>query len=272
MQTENNLKIVVEDLFQQLQEDNVIYAELRFAPLLHVNRGLSAKHVVEIVADAVRTNIEKTSVDARIILCALRHFEEKQSLKTVELVKKYRESTPVVAFDLAADEAGFPIDNHVKAFQYAQMHDIPRTAHAGEAKGAKSVWETLEHFKPTRLGHGVRSIEDSNLIEHLVKQNIHLEICPTCNIQTDIYDQYVDHPVDFLLRQGVSVGINTDARTLVNVMLSEEYAKLVRYFGWGIEELKKCNLNAIEHAFLDETQKKSISKIISKSYNVKISQ
>jgi len=267
MQTEWQLRVVVDDLFQQLKDDNVIYAEIRFAPLLHVENNLSDEQVVEIVADAVNLNIEKTGIKAGIILCALRHFEENQSLKTAELAKKYMDKSPVVGIDLAADEAGYPIDNHIKAFQYAQKHDIPRTAHAGEAKGPESVRETLNHFNPSRIGHGVRSTEDQKLVDYLLKENIHLEVCPSCNIQTDIYDQYADHPIDDLIKQEVSVGINTDARTLVNITLSEEYIKLVQIFGWDREELKQCNLNAIQSAFTDETQKESLTQEIIGSYS-----
>ena len=97
---------------------------------------------------------------AGIILCTLRHYSKAQSMQTVQLVDKYIQTTAVAGFDIAADEAGFSIDAHKKAFEYAIEKNIPRTAHAGEAKGADSVWETLEFFKPQRIGHGVRSIED----------------------------------------------------------------------------------------------------------------
>jgi adenosine deaminase len=90
-------------------------------------------------------------------------------------------------------------------------------------KGPIIVWDTLQHFRPSRLGHGVRSIEDPELVEHLRQTQIHLEMCPSCNVQTDIYETYADHPIDRFYRAGLSVGVNTDARTLVNVTLSQEY-------------------------------------------------
>lgn len=92
----------------------------------------------------------------------------------------------------------FPIDAHLKAFNYARDHDIHITAHAGEAKGAESVWETLNHFKPQRIGHGVRSIEDNKLVDHLIEKDIHLEVCPTSNIKTDAFNECSDHSVDLL--------------------------------------------------------------------------
>jgi adenosine deaminase len=147
MQTKEQLRLVTLDLFEQLKADNVIYAEIRFAPLLHIEKGLTPPEVVSTVNDAVTEGIEKTGVAAGIILCTLRHYSESQSMGTVKLVEQFK-GTNVVGFDIAADEAGFPIDNHIAAFTYAKAHGINCTAHAGEARGADSVWETLKHFIP----------------------------------------------------------------------------------------------------------------------------
>lgn len=267
MQTGEQLRKVVKGLFVQLKRENVIYAEIRFAPLLHLNKGLSAEDVVEIVTDSVKENSHSTGVKCGIILCTLRHYDEAKSLQTIKLVERYIKNTEIVGFDIAGDEAGFPIDSHKKAFEYAIKRDIPRTAHAGEASGAESVWETLEHFKPQRIGHGVRSIEDEKLIEFLAKSEIHLEICPSCNIQTDIYKEYSDHPIDFLFKSGVSLGINTDGRSLINVTLTDEYKKLTTTFGWEAEHFYKCNVNALSHAFISNSEKEKLGQILRSNYN-----
>jgi len=268
MQTEYELKAVVQDLFDQLKKDNVILAEIRFAPLLHCEKGLAAESVVEIVANHTKLCSGKFGIEAGLILCTLRHFNESQSLKTVKLVQKYFSNSPVIGFDLAADEAGYPIDAHSSAFQYATDQDIPRTVHAGEAKGAANVWESLEHFKPLRIGHGVRCVEDPKLIDELLNKNIHLEICPTCNIQTDVFKAFKDHPVDYLYSRGVSLSINTDARTLTNITLTEEYQKLIKTFGWDLETLKQCNLNAIEHSFIKYADKTNLRNRIELAYEI----
>ncbi len=267
MQTEKNLRFVVKDLFDQLQKENVIYAEIRFAPLLHLANGLKPEEVVEIVADESTECTNETGIKAGIILCTLRHFSEKESLQTVKLVKQFIDNSSVAGFDIAADEGGYTIDANKEAFLYAIKHDLPRTAHAGEAKGPESIWETINNFKPARIGHGVRSIEDPALVEFLKANDIHLEICPTCNIQTNIFNEYKNHPINFLYNSGVSVGINTDGRTLANVSLSEEYKNLISTFNWGAEHLMKCNLNAISKAFLSESGKKYLSKKIVVGYS-----
>jgi adenosine deaminase len=265
MQTEKSLRLVTEDLFKQLQQDNVIYGEIRFAPLLHLEKGLSAEKVVSIVEESMSGAVKKTGVEARLILCTLRHFTEEQSMTTAKLVEDFQ-GTLVTAMDLAADEAGFPVDAHIKAFQYLNNHSLPCTAHAGEAKGPGSIRETLEHFKTSRIGHGVRSIEEPRLMEELKKKNIHLEVCPSCNVQIDIYDSYENHPIDALYHAGVSVGINTDSRTITNITLSDEYERLHQVFGWGKEDFLKCNRSALNAAFLTNCKKKQLEEKLLEGY------
>lgn len=265
MQTPAQLRLATYDLFQQLKEDNVIYAEIRFAPLLHTSGGLTPDQVVEIVNEAVGESIKKQGIHAGIILCTLRRHSEAQSLKTVELVKKYSKSH-VVGFDIAGNEAGFPISNHVKAFQFANSNNIKCTAHAGEAEGPESVRETLGKLKPVRIGHGVRSAEDDALVSFIKKNKIHLEICPTSNIQVNVYDKIENHTVNDFFNSGVSMSINTDTRTISNVTLTTEYHLLHQVFNWSEPHFKKCNLEAIEHSFASDKIKESIKLQIEESY------
>ena len=263
MQTEPQLKAVTRDLFSQLQADGIIYAELRFAPLQHLDEGLKAVEVVEIVDQEMRAAILETGIEARMILCTLRHFNEQQSMDTVQLVEQFQ-GTTVAGFDIAADEAGFPLDEHLKAFKFAKAHQLGITAHAGEACGANSVWETIKELQPSRIGHGVRSIEDPELITWLRHHDIHLEICPTSNIQTHVFEAIEDHPIDKFYEAGVSCGINTDGRAISAVALSDEYRKLHQVFGWGKEQFRQCNLNAIKAAFIPDHLKHQLrDKILS---------
>jgi adenosine deaminase len=263
MQTESALRLVVEDLFEQLQADHVVYAEIRFAPLLHLLHGLTAEKVVEVVERATVECARATGIEARLILCTLRHFTQEESLQTARLVDQFRD-TGVVALDLAGDEAGFPIDAHVAAYRFAMDRGLFRTAHAGEASGAASVWETLRAFEPSRIGHGVRSVEDPALINHLCEASIHLEVCPTSNVQTCVCYEYKDHPVELLRSAGISLGINTDAR---NITLREEYRKLADYFGWSSRQFLECNLHAINSAFTTETVKTRIRSQLRSAYD-----
>jgi len=266
MQSEESLRLVVGDLFDQLARDHVLYAEIRFAPLLHIQSGLTPEEVVDIVDNATAQASQASGIEARLILCTLRHFSQEQSLQIVRLVERFR-GRQVVALDMAGDEAGFPITPHIPAFQYALAHSIPCTAHAGEARGPESVWQTLEVFRPARLGHGVRSGEDPELLAHLRQQRIHLEVCPTANVQINIYPTYGDHPIDRLYRSGLSVGVNTDGRTLSNVTLNQEYERLRRAFGWGNEDFLACNLDALDAAFIPGSVKQRLTARLIEAYN-----
>lgn len=249
LQSREALALAVADVFSQLQQDGVIYAEIRFAPLLHTEQGLTPEAVVAAVDRATEQAIRATGIEARLILCTLRHFPEAQSLQTAQLVAAFRGSR-IVALDIAADEAGFSLEAHVAAYRFAAEHDLPRTAHAGEALGAESVRETLAKLRPSRLGHGVRSIEDPALLQQLIAQHIHLEVCPSSNVQTGVCATYADHPVDRLFRAGVSLGINTDTRAITRITLNQEYQHLHKVFGWDLSHFRQCNLNALDAAFL----------------------
>jgi adenosine deaminase len=260
MQTEDSLRLVVEDLFRQLIEDGVIYAEIRFAPLLHTERGLSAERVVEGVERAVERLIPETGMQASVILCTLRHFTEAQSLQTAKLVEQFRGSR-VVALDIAGDEAGFPLDAHIAAYRYAREHGLSRTAHAGEACGPQSVWETLRLLEPQRIGHGTRSIEDPNLVEHLKRERIHLELCPTSNVQIlPSIGSMEAHPVDRLYRAGVSLNINSDSRMLTPTTLTNEYESLQRTFNWSPQDFLRANLMGLDAAFASDQTKLQLRK------------
>lgn len=266
MQSADALEAVTVDLFEQLQADNVIYAELRFAPLLHLQGGLTPEQVVAAVDRTADRMIAKTGIEARLILCTLRHFTAEESMETVKLVHAFR-GTTVVALDIAGDEAGFPLDPHIGAYQYAREHDLFCTAHAGEGSGPESVWETLRLLSPARIGHGTRSAEDPELVAHLRRQQTHLELCPTSNVQIlpSIQD-WSQHPVDNLYRDGVSLNINTDARMLVPTTLTKEYEGMNSVFGWGAEEFLRTNLMGVDAAFCNEATKRILRKALIAGY------
>jgi adenosine deaminase len=258
MQTEASLRLVTEDVFRQLVEDGVIYAEFRFAPLLHTERGLSAERVVEVVERAIEGLIRDTGMQAGLILCTLRHFTESQSLETAGLVEKFHGSR-VFALDLAGDEAGFPLDAHIGAYRCAREHGLSRTAHAGEGLGPESVWETLRLLDPQRIGHGTRSIEDPALVEHLRREHIHLELCPTANVQIiPSIASMEEHPIDRLYRAGVSLNVNSDSRMLTPTTLTADYESLQGIFKWTSQDFLRANLMGLEAAFADEEVKQML--------------
>ena len=264
MQTKEELEIIVEDIFDQFKDDNVIYAEVRFAPLLHLNKGLLPMEVVEIISKKTKEKSNASGIEVNLILCTLRHYSEKQSLETINLIKDF-EGENVVGFDIAADEAGFPLDNHTKAFELANESNIFCTAHAGEALGAHSVSETLEKLKPSRIGHGVRSIEDKSLLKKLKANNIHLELCLTSILVIPL-----TYLLTYLLVSKRSLSLPSKPFfffALSNTNLNNEYGILGTHFNWFKSHFLKVNINSMEASFANSNIKTKIISNLKSSYN-----
>jgi adenosine deaminase len=266
MQTPAQLQAVTDDLFRQLAAEHVIYAEIRFAPLEHLRQGLSPQAVVRTVEEAARRASAHYGIPARLILCTLRHYTAAQSLATAQLVVDFQGSL-VAALDIAADEAAYALDTHRTAFELVHQAGVPATAHAGEAKGADSVWESLRQLGVHRIGHGVRSIEDPELMVYLREQGVHLEVCPTSNIQTNVFPTLSEHAVDALYQAGISLSINTDGRALSHTTLSQEYGLLAQTFSWKLAHFQRCNLAAVEHAFAPTALKVKLNEQIRAAYS-----
>lgn len=259
LQTRRALRIAVRDVFAQMAADGVAYAELRFAPLLHVEEGLSPDEVVDCVADETVRQIAATGVDATLILCTLRHFTGEQSMETARLVTRHATAGPVAALDLAGDEAGHPLRPHLPAFAHVREAGLGITVHAGEAGGPENVREAIDATGTRRIGHGVRSVEDASLVERLRDERVLLEICPASNVQTRAVPGLAEHPVDRLYRAGVPVGISTDARAVTDVTLTQEYTSLRDAFGWTPADLARTNRDALAASFAPEPVRRRVA-------------
>ena len=254
LQTAPALAIAMDELLRALATDGVIYAEIRFAPHTHQRGGLSLDQVMEAVAEGLAAGEAATGIKAGLLLCALRDYAPDENLKVIELAHRWRDRG-VVGVDLAGDEAGHPAAANRRVFDRAHELALPVTAHAGEAAGPDSLREVMALLAPTRIGHGVRAIESEDLLAEIKARNLHLEVCPSSNVQVGVYADYASHPVDRMSRRGLSLSINTDARTVAPLTLSLEYRRLSAAFGWQTGEFLAHNLEALRHAFLPEEAK-----------------
>lgn len=254
LQTKENLERVAYELALDLKKDNVIYAEIRFAPLKHIKEGLTLDSVVDSVLDG----LSKVNIKTNLILCMMRNDTYSDNLKVIELASKYL-NKGVGGIDLAGAEALYKTSSFKKLFVMAKKYNIPFTIHSGEADGYDSILAAI-NFGATRIGHGIRAIEYDDLINLIIDNNILLEVCPTSNVQTNAVDKYTDHPIKKLIDKGVNVSINTDNRTVSNISLNLEYKKLHESFGFTKELFIKTNLNAIEHAFVSLDERAKLKK------------
>ena len=254
LQTKENLERVAFELAEDLKAENVIYAEIRFAPMKHLLKGLMPEEVVE----SVLNGLKKVSIKSNLILCLMRGDSIENNSKVIDLAIKYL-NKGVVAVDLAGAEGIYPTGEYEELFNKAKLNNVPFTIHAGEADGPESIKKALS-FGAKRIGHGIRCIEDEDLISEIKEKNILLEICPTSNVQTNAVASYDKHPIYQLYKKGVCVCINTDNRTVSNISLTEEYQSLLNNFPLTIDDIKQMNIKAINNAFIDNEEKKEILK------------
>ena len=217
LQTKEALETASYNLLEELKTQGVIYAEIRFAPQFHTSKGLSQEQVVKAVIDGMR----KSELNANLILCCMRgENNHDENIETVSVAKKFLKKG-VAAIDLAGAEGLFPTSDYKDVFELASELGIPFTIHAGEAAGFTSV-ETAVEYGAVRIGHGVRSVESEDLLKKLSDKGIALELCPTSNLNTNIYRDISEYPIRKLMDAGITVTVNTDNMTVSNTNIKKE--------------------------------------------------
>jgi adenosine deaminase len=256
MQHRDALARVAAECAQDLAHDGVVYAEVRFAPELHLEAGLTLDEVVEAVLDGFRAGTSGTDLTIYVICSAMRTAA--RSLEIAELAVRHRDEG-VVGFDIAGAEAGHPPTRHLDAFQYVARENFHATIHAGEAFGLPSIWEALQFCGAERLGHGVRIVDDitgapgderlGRLAQYVRDRRIPLELCPTSNVNTGVVASLDQHPIALLRRLRFRVTVNTDNRLMSDTSMTGEFARLVETFGYTWDDVQWLTVNAMKSAF-----------------------
>ena len=256
LQSEKSLEKCAYNICRELLEEGFIYAEIRFAPQLHLQKGLTQKQVVE----AVLRGVKNSGFKANVILCAMRSGEDNSSenLETVSLVKEFL-NKGVCALDLAGAEALFSNEKYSYLFEKAREYNVPFTIHSGEALGAESVEKALE-FGAKRIGHGVRSIESEKTLKILREKQIPLELCPTSNLNTNIFKDYGDFPLEKLIDSGITVTVNSDNMTVSKTNARKEMQHLIESHNLSKEQVKTLLLNSVNASFLSKEEKEELKK------------
>ncbi|MGW0787150.1 adenosine deaminase [Streptomyces sp. NPDC002911] len=263
MQTREALVRVAAECAEDLAEDGVVYAEVRYAPEQHLTAGLSLEEVVEAVNDGFREGERRARVNGHRIrvgalLTAMRHAA--RALEIAELANRYRD-LGVVGFDIAGAEAGYPPTRHLDAFEFLKRENNHFTIHAGEAFGLPSIWQALQWCGADRLGHGVRIIDDIEIAEdgavtlgrlasYVRDKRIPLELCPTSNLQTGAAASYAEHPIGLLRRLHFRATVNTDNRLMSGTSMSQEFERLTETFGYTLDDMQWFTVNAMKSAFI----------------------
>lgn len=255
LQTRDAVKYSVCQLVKEQEEQGVIYSEIRFAPQLHMKNGLSQQDIVEAACEGLEESRRywKSYSCHNLILCCMRSDDNKNAnMETIRLAALYAErQRGVVAADLAGAEGLYATDAFTDVFRDAVQRGIPFTIHAGEAAGADSI-ECALHFQAKRIGHGVRCTEDSLVLQELADGQIALELCPTSNLNTRIYESIEQYPIQQLMNKGLRVTVNTDNMTVSGTTEAKELALVADTFDMERKDVKQLIMNSIEAAFATE--------------------
>ncbi len=249
MQDADALERIAYELALDHHAENVRHVEVRWCPLLNREGGLALDEALLAPIRGLRRAADETGVSWGVIVCALRHLEARASVELAELAVAHRDEG-VVAFDLAAGEAGHPAAHHAEAFTVAARGDLSRTVHAGEAWGTDSIRQALIEGRAHRIGHGTRLHEDPGLERYVRDHRICLEVCLTSNVQTRVAASIAAHPVRRYYDLGIPVSLATDNRLVSGTTLTREYELAHRHLGFTPSELATVTRTGFEHAFL----------------------
>lgn len=279
MQSKEAIIRVSRECAIDLARDGVVYAEVRGAPELFTEQGLTLDQVVEVTLEGYKQGMaeaarEGNKIRVESLLCGMRQNDRSQEVAAA--VVKYR-NKGVVGFDIAGPEDGFPPTNHLETFEYLRKENAHFTIHAGEAYGLPSIWEAIQICGAERLGHGVRIIDDIDfsgdkpklgpLASYVRDRRIPLELCPTSNLQTGAAKTYSEHPIGILAKLRFRVTLNTDNRLMSRTSMSNEMSECVKSFGWKFADLQRVTVNALKSSFIPfEERLEIIEKVVKPAY------
>jgi len=275
MQTKSALERAAYEFLEDMMRDGVVYAEVRFAPFLHLNRGLTPDEVVNSVIKGLKRGEKDFGVQWGLLICALRNLND--SLESAELAIRWRDAG-VVGFDLAGGESGFPPKKHIDAFHAIQRANFHITIHAGEAFGLGSIWQALQYCGAHRLGHATRLRDDieiredgsphlGTLAQYVLDRRVPLEMCLSSNLHTGACADLMDHPFELFFRNGFRVCLNTDDRLMSDTSMTKETEIATGLFDLSLADIEKLNMNAIKSAFAPFDKRQAIiSNVIGPGY------
>ena len=266
LQTEQTLALAVYYLLKRLSEQGLCYAEIRFAPQLHVAHGLTQEQVVAAAVAGLQRGISEFGMPAQLILCCMRgDRNQSANFETVAIAKQFL-GNGVCAVDLAGNEANYPTADFVSIFAIAREQKIPIIIHAGEAAGPESIRQALA-LGAQRIGHGIHAAKDIALLEQLNQQQIPLELCFTSNLQTKAAVSAHSFPLHQFLAHGISITVNTDNMTVSATCLHREYTLLQEQFGLSVETLQAIACNAASAAFISAAQVETLKRKIAQQFS-----
>lgn len=265
LQTEETLEMSVCGLVKRLARQGLCYAEIRFAPQFHTERGLSQREVTQAAVNGLRKGIKESGMLSRLILCCMRGGDnDTANRETVRAAGEFL-GKGVCAVDLAGNEAAYPTSDFEELFLEVRHRGIPMILHAGEAAGAESIRSALD-FGAARIGHGIHAIDDPALMEELAERKVVLELCFSSNLQTKAAASPETYPLVLFHERGLCTTVNTDNMTVSDTTLQKEYQLLQKYFSLDETTLETMALNAAEGAFVSDKEREILKSKINRDF------
>ena len=251
---------VAADLFRQLAEQRCVYVEVIMTPSICTRFGLPAVEVIEALLEQA-AGASRSGLQVRWIFDTVRQWGPDHSWQTLEWALQYRQRG-VVAISIGGDESSQPASLFREIFESAEKQGLHRTAHAGEICGARSVWLAIEELRAERIGHGVRALEDSQLVEYLARAGIALDVSITSNLKTGAVDRERQHPIEEIARRGLPFTLNSDDPGLFQTTLLREWEVAAGILGWSAERFVDLMRRTLQYTFLTSAEREQIGRLL----------
>jgi len=263
------LKRITREAIADASDEGVCYLELRFCPhSLYARSGIDIPVAIENILEGIEIGMKEfPRVTCSLLIIIDQQLGIGKAYEAVRYALRYK-NEGITGIDIASDPTKIPLITYESVCKFIRDEGLGLTIHAGEFEGPESVRIAVDRLGASRIGHGIRSVEDPDVIELLIKNQVTLEISVTSNIQTKVIPSIHSHPLPVLMKAGVRVTLNTDDPSIFDTTLTKEYKLVKDIFGFSSNDFKQFNLNGIDAAFIDKNLRKKIRKKIEKDYNV----
>lgn len=259
--TEEDYALLAETYLTEIAEAGAIYSELIASPDQGDAVGIGADAYMRGLAEGAERARTKTGIETRLLIVGIRHFGPERVVKAAEYAAR-RPHPLITGFNLAGEERMHRVTDFTRAFDIARDAGLGITIHAGELSGAFSVRDALDHVRPSRISHGVRAIEDGDLVKRLADEGTVLEVCPGSNVALSVFKDFESHPLRALHAAGVRVTLNSDDPPFFHTSLAREYEVASTMMGFSDADILGMTRTAIQAAFVDEpTRQKLLAKL-----------
>ena len=247
---------------ERCHQQNVMHIEPFFDPQTHTDRGIDFGVVIDGISEALNNAKQQFGITSKLIMCFLRHLSEEAAFETLTQAESYLHK--IIGVGLDSSERGHPPEKFSRVFAKAREMGLLTVAHAGEEGPAQYIWTALNDLQVSRVDHGVRAVEDSELLKHLARTRIPLTVCPLSNIKLRIFDKMKDHIILEMLEQGICVTVNSDDPSYFGGYMTENFVALANELAMSDDQARQLVLNSIEACFASDHRKKEMHARLAK--------